>query len=111
MFFTIIIFLVVLTLLVLVHEFGHFITARKVGMRVYEFGMGFPPRLFGIYRDPVTKRFKIVWGKGKSNLSGTGGGDERVEAFPATLYSVNWLPIGGFVKLFGEDDGTDEIEV
>jgi len=70
---TIIIFILILALLVLVHEFGHFITARKSGMRVYEFGFGFPPRAFGVYRDPVTGKFKWVWGKGKSKLNETAG--------------------------------------
>lgn len=100
--FTIIIFIAILSLLVLVHEFGHFIMARRFGMKVYEFGMGFPPRLGGFYRDPVTGKFVWVWGKGKSTLSGTVGGDERVEEYPATLYSLNWLPIGGFCKIKGE---------
>ncbi len=75
---TLVIFLVVLALLVLVHEFGHFVTARKAGMKVFEFGFGFPPRAFS----------KKV-------------GD--------TTYSFNWLPLGGFVKIKGEDgDSADE---
>ena len=41
---TIIIFIIILGIIVLAHEFGHFITARKSGMKVYEFGIGFPPR-------------------------------------------------------------------
>ena len=68
----VIIFLVILLVLVLVHEFGHFFTAKKFGIRVDEFGFGFPPRLFG----------KKI-------------GD--------TLYSFNLFPIGGFVKIFGEN--------
>jgi regulator of sigma E protease len=100
--FTIVVFLLILSVLVLVHEFGHFITARIFGMRVYEFGMGFPPRLGGVYRDPVTKKWVWVWGRGRNTLSETVGGDERQEEFPATLYSVNWLPIGGFCKIKGE---------
>lgn len=69
---TIIIFLLVLSVLVFVHEFGHFITAKKSGIRVDEFGFGFPPRLFGIKK-----------------------GD--------TIYSVNLIPLGGFVRIKGED--------
>ena len=72
---TIVLFLVVLGGLVLVHELGHFITARLAGVRVLEFGIGFPPRA------------KILRAKGE------------------TLYTLNWLPIGGFVKLEGEDGG------
>lgn len=67
-----IIFIVALSVLVLVHEFGHFFAARKTGVKVEEFGLGLPPRIFG-------KKF----------------GD--------TIYSINWLPIGGFCKLYGED--------
>jgi regulator of sigma E protease len=70
---TIILFIVVLGSLVLVHELGHFITARLAGIRVLEFGIGFPPRA------------RILRSKGE------------------TLYTLNWLPIGGFVKLEGED--------
>ena len=75
---TILIFFIILLVLVLVHEFGHFIVAKKNGIRVDEFGFGFPPRLFS---------FK----KGE------------------TLYSFNALPLGGFVKIFGQ--GMDETEV
>ena len=50
MFFTIIIFFAVLGLLVLVHELGHFVTARKGGVKVDEFGLGLPPRMFGVYK-------------------------------------------------------------
>ncbi len=69
---SVLIFLLVLFALVLVHEFGHFIAAKKTGMRVDEFGIGFPPKLFGIKRGE-------------------------------TEYTFNALPIGGFVKIFGED--------
>ncbi len=100
---TIAAFVIVLGLLVFVHEFGHFICARKTGMKVYEFGFGYPPRLFGVYRDPKTKKLVFVRGRSKkSGLKETVGGDERVEEYPSTLYSFNWLPIGGFVKIKGE---------
>lgn len=68
---TAIIFVAVLSLLVFVHEFGHFITAKRAGIRVEEFGFGFPPRVFGVKK-----------------------GD--------TVYSINWIPLGGFVKIKGE---------
>ncbi|MDO8482669.1 MAG: site-2 protease family protein [bacterium] len=68
----IIIFLCILAILVLVHEFGHFIVAKKSGVRVDEFGLGFPPRIFG-------------------------------KKFGETVYSLNLLPFGGFVKIFGEN--------
>lgn len=72
--FTILIFIIILGILVLVHELGHFVMAKRAGMKVEEFGFGFPPRLFG---------FK----KGE------------------TVYSINWIPFGGFVKILGEDGG------
>ncbi len=71
---SIIIFFLILFLLILVHEWGHFIAAKRFGIRVDEFGLGFPPKLFG-WRKP--------------------GGE--------TEYTFNLLPIGGFVKIFGED--------
>lgn len=69
---TFLIFIAVIGVLVLVHEWGHFIMARRSGMRVDEFGFGFPPRLFGIKKGEM-------------------------------LYSINWIPFGGFVKILGED--------
>ena len=72
---TAIIFIIVIGVLVLVHEFGHFIMAKGAGMKVEEFGFGFPPRLFS-------------WKKGE------------------TVYSFNWIPFGGFVKILGEDGDT-----
>jgi regulator of sigma E protease len=70
---TVTLFLFILGGLVLVHEIGHFVTARMANVRVLEFGVGFPPRA------------RILRSKGE------------------TLYTLNWLPIGGFVKLEGED--------
>ncbi len=64
-------------LLVFVHEFGHFITAKWSGIRVEEFGFGFPPRLFGIKRGE-------------------------------TIYSINWIPLGGFVRMPGENGETTD---
>lgn len=90
---TLVIFIAVLAVLVLSHEFGHFVSARKSGMKVYEFGFGFPPRAFGWYKDPVTKKIKFV------------GKKYEAKDCPAdTLYSVNWLPLGGFVSIRGENE-------
>ena len=102
---TLIIFLLVLSVLVLVHEWGHFITAKKAGCKVYEFGIGFPPRLGGVYKDPKTGKWRWVWGSRGNKLAETVGGEDRAnpDEFPSTLYSVNWLPIGGFVKIKGEN--------
>lgn len=89
MFTTLIIFILVLGLLVFVHEFGHFITAKKCGAKVEEFGFGFPPRLGGIVK--VDGKWKFV---GKSKPT-----DKN---FKNTIYSLNWIPLGGFVKIKGE---------
>lgn len=69
----ILIFIVVIVALIVVHEFGHFVAAKLSGMRVDEFGLGYPPRALTIAKS---------------------GGTE---------YTLNWLPFGGFVKIFGED--------
>ncbi|TSC76940.1 MAG: hypothetical protein G01um101431_123 [Parcubacteria group bacterium Gr01-1014_31] len=88
MLLTIFSFLAVLGVLVLVHELGHFFAARQAGVKVEEFGVGFPPRALGVYRDPQTKRWVTV-------------GPKRRQA-PATIYSFNWFPLGGFVRIKGE---------
>lgn len=74
MLISLIIFILILSFLVLIHEFGHFISAKKNGIRVDEFGIGFPPKLFGIKKGE-------------------------------TEYTINALPLGGFVRLFGEEYG------
>ncbi|MDR3642158.1 MAG: RIP metalloprotease RseP [Candidatus Doudnabacteria bacterium] len=95
MIITIIIFIIILGILVFVHEFGHFIVAKKSGMRVDEFGFGFPPRIAGIQK--VNGRLKWVWGH-KDPLD-----TEK------TVYSFNWIPLGGFVKIRGENnEGEDD---
>ena len=70
---TILAFILILSVLVIIHELGHFLVAKKLGIKVEEFGIGFPPRAYG-------------------------------KKIGETLYSINWLPVGGFVKLYGEDD-------
>lgn len=94
MFITIIIFIIILGLLVFVHEFGHFIVAKKSGMKVEEFGFGFPPRLAGIQK--VDGKYKFVWGhKSPAN-------DEQ------TVYSINLIPLGGFVRILGENNENED---
>jgi regulator of sigma E protease len=98
---TFLIFLAVLAVLVLSHEFGHFVIARRSGMKVHEFGFGFPPRLVGIRRisySDGTKRWHVVWGARaiENEIHDT-------EQQPGTLYSINWLPLGGFVRIKGEE--------
>lgn len=70
-------FLAILVTLVVIHEFGHFVAAKMFGIKVLEFGIGFPPKAWTYARK--------------------GGTD----------YTLNWLPIGGFVRLLGEEDPTD----
>jgi regulator of sigma E protease len=65
-------FIGILVVLVLVHELGHFIVAKRAGITVEEFGIGFPPRIAST-------------------------------TFRGTRYSLNWIPLGGFVKMLGED--------
>lgn len=69
-----IIFILALAVLIFIHELGHFVTAKKLGMYVEEFSIGFPPRI-------ISKKIK------------------------ETLYSLNLIPMGGYVKIFGESEG------
>jgi regulator of sigma E protease len=73
MILTIVVGIIVLSVLVIVHELGHFLAAKATGVPVEEFGVGFPPRLYG-----------KKWG--------------------VTIYSINWIPFGGFNKITGEID-------
>ena len=75
---SILLFIVILALLIFVHELGHFLVAKRAGIRVDEFGIGFPPRL---------------WSK----------------KIGETVYSVNAFPVGGFVKIFGENPNEESI--
>jgi regulator of sigma E protease len=87
---TVIVFILILGLLIFVHELGHFLTARKNGIKAEEFGFGFPPRALGFVKSEKTGKFKVVWGNK----------DIRT---PFTIYSINWIPLGGFVKIKGEN--------
>jgi regulator of sigma E protease len=73
MWLTIVVGVAVLSVLVLVHELGHFLAAKACHVPVEEFGVGFPPRIFG-------------------------------KKFGETIYSINWIPFGGFNKIAGEID-------
>ena len=87
---TIIVFILILGVLIFVHELGHFLTARRNGIKAEEFGFGFPPRLLGFIKNEKTGKFRIVWGS------------EEVQS-RNTVYSLNWIPLGGFVKIKGEN--------
>ncbi len=110
MLITILVLIIVLGLLIFVHEFGHFIAAKKAGIKVEEFGFGYPPRIFGAYKDPKTKKFKFIKGSQDSKLLETAGGKkETVEKiYPTTVYSLNWLPLGGFCKMRGENEKNEK---
>jgi regulator of sigma E protease len=73
MFLSIIVAILILGFLIISHEFGHFIVAKKSGIKVEEFGIGYPPRIWGIKKGETT-------------------------------YSINAIPFGGFVRLYGEDE-------
>lgn len=97
-FITIIIFIAVLALLVLVHELGHFLTARKLGVKSEEFGFGVPPRIFGVYKNKAGKCKFVAGSKSIEELN------KNEETAPAdTIYSLNWIFAGGFVKIKGEN--------
>ncbi len=91
---TLIIFFLVLAVLVLAHELGHFVTAKRNGVGAEEFGFGFPPRLMGTYKDKDGKR---KWVFGNKEI------EEEIKDREETIYSINLLPFGGFVKITGED--------
>src|SRR2546421_6965608 len=110
-------------LLVLVHEFGHFITAKWAGIRVEEFGLGFPPRIVG-FRKRDEGGWEVIWFGGRRNeedtyadqkqtpFSGTSGGVSVPGSAPSnhTIYSLNFLPIGGFVRMPGENGDINDAE-
>ncbi|MFA5065786.1 MAG: M50 family metallopeptidase [Dehalococcoidia bacterium] len=73
MLLTIVVFLALLILLILTHEIGHFAAAKMSKVKVEEFGLGLPPRIWG-YK------------------------------YGETIYSINWIPFGGFTRLLGEED-------
>src|SRR3989344_4574417 len=75
---TVVLFFIILGALVFVHELGHFIAAKKAGIRVDEFALGFPPKIIG-------------------------------KKVGETIYNLNLIPFGGYVKIFGED-GDDETD-
>lgn len=130
MILTILIFLIILGLLVFVHELGHFIVAKRNGVRVNEFGFGFPPRLIGLERV-ASPKIEMIEQKEEVNLEAEVGG-QAVETVVVTrqqelvrvrqtkkwrlffgknksqnqegeVYSLNLIPLGGFVKIYGEE--------
>ena len=107
MLMTIIVFIVVLSVLVFAHELGHFITARRLGVRADEFGFGFPPRVIGFYKNKFGK-WRHVRGARTFESLESSQDENQVPAPGSTIYSINALPIGGFVKIKGENDNGDK---
>ena len=86
---TVIVFLLVLSVLVLAHELGHFSVARRFGIRIEEFGLGFPPRAVGWYKNKFGKRVKVSGTRTFASLEES----ENQKLHPkkgATIYSLNW---------------------
>ncbi|MCS7178489.1 MAG: site-2 protease family protein [Anaerolineae bacterium] len=132
--------------MILIHELGHFLSARRAGVHILEFGLGFPPRLFTLAREagtleldgqplflPGSVRLPPGLGPGQPvevRLEPHSGGLPRVGEIrrttfipdeespppapwvrgtltalePGTIYSLNLLPLGGFVRMLGEED-------
>lgn len=88
---TIILFVFVLSLLVFVHEVGHFLMARAFGVKTDEFGMGLPPRICGWQK--VGGKWRFI------------PGNYRATGAEPMIYSLNWIPVGGFVNIKGENGG------
>ncbi|HOK35393.1 MAG TPA: M50 family metallopeptidase [Candidatus Pacearchaeota archaeon] len=93
LFLTIIVFILILGLLIFAHEFCHFISAKRNGIRVEEFGIGIPPRIFGIYKE--NGKLHFFWGNKKVKTE-------------STIYSLNWIPFGGFNNIYGMDSRIKE---
>jgi len=137
---TLIAFALMLGILIFVHELGHFMVAKRLGIPVPEFGFGFPPRLWRFWKSEgwielqgrrviVPRNFQLPEklqlssrvtyktqrdDKGREILTGLDLMDEESQGLSpsspiqnfdrGTEYTVNWIPLGGFVRLAGEDD-------
>lgn len=146
---TVIVFILILGILIFVHELGHFLTARRNGIKASEFGFGFPPRIVGfqfmsgrkheekmeveslqiekvdiktgdneeIIKETITekmrrvseivpvKKWRFIWGSkdGDDENEKKDLAEARENQFSGgTIYSINWIPLGGFVKIKGE---------
>lgn len=152
----VLVFIVILGILIFVHELGHFVVSRRNGVRAYEFGFGFPPRVFGIQfirgeemqkvseaeevkieitdiksrdeeiiSETVTEkirkvdkimpvgRWRIIWGRHDGDDKNEQTDWREIEnkgLTRGTIYSLNWIPVGGFVRIKGED-GTHKNEI
>lgn len=131
---TILVFIIILGILIFVHELGHFVMARRNGIKAEEFGFGFPPRAIGIQflegekmekvaeseeidaviegeRELIVdkktevdvlyhkKKWRWIFGKRDTEREW----ENKDQLNEGTIYSLNWFPLGGFVKIKGED--------
>ena len=94
---SIILAILALSILVFFHEIGHFISAKISGVKVEEFGFGYPPRIFGISKK--NRKTYFFWRKKIPE-----------EAKEATIYSLNLIPFGGFNRLKGEIGESKELD-
>ena len=118
-FLGVIVGLLVLMFLVTAHEFGHFLMARRNGVNVLEFGIGFPPRAVAWIKDPETGKWRRLprgeWDKGGVSKTVYSDGEKKAAVKKidpndkslvqkGMIFSLNWLPIGGFCQMDGESD-------
>lgn len=82
-------FIIILSVLVVIHELGHYVAARMFGIKAEEFGFGFPPRIVGVVHDG--RSWKLI-------------GPKDQKTYQKTIWSLNWLPFGGFVRIKGEQE-------
>lgn len=100
---------------IMIHEFGHFIVAKKSGIKVEAFSIGFPPTLLGIQKTDKGTRFRVLpkMGAPEKNEDGTAKVDESGICFTIpsknpkpseTEYRIGMIPAGGFVAMMGQSD-------
>lgn len=141
---TVFYFVIVLGVLVLVHEIGHYMFAKRFGVRVEEFGIGYPPRALKLWKErgwvqiqsrkiEIPRRFALPagvqigsWVNYKTSMEngrevlasiapvdvaqrGLAAASQVQELDPGTIYTLNWLPLGGFVRMTGEENPSDPL--
>lgn len=112
-FLGVIVGLLVLMFLVTAHEFGHFLVARRNGVNVLEFGIGFPPRAIAWKKDPETGKWKRLprseWKQEKISKVVFSDKKNKSLAQNGMIFSLNWLPIGGFCQMDGESAADNRV--
>lgn len=117
----VVILILIIGALVFVHELGHFVVARRNGVKASEFGFGFPPRIIGFQflrekpapgkKAKLFSKWRIIWGAKdgdtESEISDLHEAHEK-QLIGGTIYSLNLFPLGGFVRIKGEDGGNKD---